>query len=144
MNFRKRGATPAESGFQLAPMIDVIFLLLCFFVASQIFSQWETEVPIELPTAVTGVVPERLPGEIILNILEDGRVVVNGQVLDQKGLTYLLGRLVEFFPGQPILIRADKDTPYEHVIGVLDLCRQSDMMNISFATTASEEEQEET
>mgnify|MGYP003981843773 CR=1 FL=1 len=139
MNFRKRSAKPQGPGFQIAPMIDVIFILLCFFVASQIFSQWETEIDIKLPTAETGAIPERLPGEIILNILEGGRVVVNGQVLDDKGLTYLLGRLVKLFPGQPILIRADKDTAYEHVIRVLDLCRKSDIWNISFAPTATAE-----
>lgn len=125
-------------GFQLAPMIDVVFLLLCFFIASQIFSQWETEIDIKLPTAESGKIPGRLPGEIIINITEAGGTVVEGKVLDQANLVILLGRIVESFPGQPILIRADKSTDYEHVIRVLDLCRQSDIWNISFATAVVE------
>ena len=138
MRFKNKTAGQ-ELGFQITPMIDVIFLLLCFFVTSQIFSQWETEIDIRLPTADTGETPERLPGEIIINILDDGSVVVNRQHLDESGLVSLLERIVKLFPGQPVLIRADKRTAYEHVIRVLDLCRSSDIWNISFATSVTEQ-----
>jgi len=139
MNFRTRRTAP-EPGFQIAPMIDVIFLLLSFFVASQVFSQWETEIDIKLPTAETGDIPERLPGEIIINIREDGTKVVNSQVLAVDELKSLLERIVELFPGQPVLIRADRGTRYEHVIGVLDICRKVDLWNIAFATDVQEKE----
>ena len=129
-----------DPGFQLAPMIDVVFLLLCFFIATQVFSQWEMEIGIQLPTADTGKVPERLPGEVIINVLKDGSVVVNRQdVTDGESLEKMLIRLAEFFPGQPVLIRADKSVAYEHVVRVLDYCRKAEIWNISFATTASRE-----
>ena len=137
MKFRSKDKAQ-ELGFQIAPMIDVIFLLLCFFVATQIFSQWETEIDIKLPTAQTGKIPDRLPGEVIINILNDGTTVVSGQVLDEANLSSLLGRIVDLWPGQPVLIRADLSTAYQHVIRVLDLCRQADIWNISFATSAAE------
>ena len=116
MNFRKKSPWTANPGVPLTPMIDVVFLLLCFFVTSQIFAQWETEIDVALPTAATGGAPQRLPGEVIVNVLLD--------------------RLVELFPGQPVLLRADKATAYEHVVRVLDTCRQADVWNISFATLA--------
>lgn len=137
MNFRSR-LKPEPLGFQMTPMIDVVFLLLCFFVTSQIFAQWEAEIDITLPTAQTSEAPQRLPGEIIINILADGGIVVNGRSLDAQALSSMLTRLAGLFPGQPVLIRADKATAYEHVIGVLDLCRQSDIWNISFATGVPE------
>jgi len=139
MNFRTR-RTFQEPGFQIAPMIDVIFLLLCFFVTSQVFSQWETDIDIKLPTAETGDLPERLPGEIIINIRLDGTKVVNSKVLAAGELKSLLERIVELFPGQPVLIRADRRTKYEHVIGVLDLCRKVDLWNIAFATEIEKKE----
>ncbi len=123
----------------MTPMLDVVFLLLCFFVTSQIFSQWETEIDITLPTARTGQVPQRLPGEIIVNILENGVAVVNGQSLESDALGGMLQKLAELFPGQPVILRADKGTDYEHVVHVLDLCRQADIWNISFATSVPEE-----
>ena len=138
MNFRKNNKSE-NIGFQIAPMIDVVFLLLCFFVTSQIFSQWETEIDITLPTAQTGDVPQRLPGEIIVNIMEDGAAIVNGQPLDEGRLSGMLSRLAELFPGQPVILRADRKTAYEHVIRVLDTCRQVDIWNISFATIEPEE-----
>lgn len=137
MNFRP--ATKNENvGFQITPMIDVVFLLLCFFVTSQIFAQWETEIDITLPTAKTGQTPQRLPGEIIVNVMQDGTTVVNGRVLDEAELGSMLKRLAGLFPGQPVLLRADKGTVYENVIRVLDLCRRADIWNISFATGVPE------
>lgn len=133
MNFNKRNKSVLP-GFQMAPMIDVIFLLLCFFIASQLFSQWETEIDITLPTASSGETPQRLPGEIIVNISPDGNIVVNRNMLDDEALLSLLQRIVALFPGQPVVIRADKNTDYEHIIKVLDYCRQCDIWNISFAT----------
>ena len=137
MNFRKKNKPDAQA-FPLTPMIDVVFLLLCFFVTSQVYSQWETEIDITLPTAQTGQVPQRLPGEIIINITETGAVVVNGRSLESDELGAMLQRLAQLFPGQPVLLRADKATDYEHVIRVLDLCRKADIWNISFATGVPE------
>lgn len=134
MKFRSKSQS-APQGFQLAPMIDVVFLLLCFFVTTQIFSQWETEIDVTLPTAESGEIPGRLPGEIILNIRADGSLVVNRQTLSATELTDLLQQIVGLFPGQPVVIRADRDTAYEHVIRVLDICRRIDVWNVSFATT---------
>ena len=138
MNFRGK-TKPPSAGFQLAPMIDIMFLLLCFFIAAQIYAQWESEIDIKLPTAETGEIPDRLPSEIIINVRADGVTVVNQRQLAEDGLANLLERIVDIYPGQPVLIRADKRTPYEHVIGVLDLCRQVDIWNISFATSTVEE-----
>ena len=136
MNFQKKSLGPTNPGVPLTPMIDVVFLLLCFFVTSQIFAQWETEIDIALPTAATGGMPQRLPGEVIINVMADGTAVVNGQSLDDGELRTMMDRLVELFPGQPVLLRADKSTAYEHVVRVLDTCRQADIWNISFATLA--------
>lgn len=138
MNFRKNSKQD-QVGFQIAPMLDVVFLLLCFFVTTQLFSQWETEIDITLPTAESGDVPQRLPGEVIVNVLEDGAMVINGKSLQAGELQAMMGRLVELFPGQPVIVRADRDTAYKHVVRVLDICRQSDIWNISFATIDPQE-----
>lgn len=134
MNFRKktRAALPA---IQLTAMMDVIFLLLCFFITTSVFSQWEYEVDITLPAAKTGKVPERLPGEVIINITKDGQVCINQQFLTLDVLKTRLTRLGESFKGQPVVLRADKDTRYENLMNVVDICRQSNIWNFSMATT---------
>lgn len=138
MNFRPP-TRQEQASFPLAPMMDVIFLLLSFFITTQIFAQWETEVDITLPTAETGQTPQRLPGEIIINLRADGRVVVNQQELDEDSLANMLKRLSALFPGQPVVLRADRQVTYERLIRVLDLCRKADIWNISFATALPEQ-----
>lgn len=137
MNFRGRKGAELPQ-FQFTPMIDVVFLLLCFFITTSVFSQWEYEVDVVLPTAQTGKLPDRLPGEIIINVSREGRIVINQQGMSAEQLRARLDRLARFFPGQPVVVRADRATPYEHIIGVIDVCRQVDIWNISFATSADE------
>ncbi|MEI6971365.1 MAG: biopolymer transporter ExbD [bacterium] len=141
MNFRGK-FKPDTVGFQIAPLVDIMLFLLCFFITLQIYMQWETEIDIKLPTAEnTNVESRRLPGEIILNLKKTGEVAVNGRVHNDAELLVLLKQLVNKdtgFPGQPVLIRADRDTSYQKLIHVLDLCRGSDIWNISFAISAEE------
>ncbi len=134
MNFRKknRGVLPS---FQMTSMMDIIFLMLLFFITTSVFSQWEYEINISLPSAQSGKVPDRLPGEIIINITKDGRVAVNQQDLTLDALKTRLDRLARYFPGQPVVLRADKETRYEDLIKVVDTCRKADIWNFSMATS---------
>ena len=134
MNFRKSklGELPA---LQMTSMMDIIFLMLLFFITTSVFSQWEYEINITLPTAQSGKVPDRLPGEIIINIAKDGRVSVNQQDLTLDALKTRLDRLARYFPGQPVVLRADKETRYNDLIKVIDVCRKADIWNFSMATS---------
>ena len=133
MNFRKKTRGRAQ-GLQMTALMDVIFLLLCFFVTTSVFSQWESEIAITLPSAKSATVPGRMPGEIILNVSAKGAVTVNGQTLTLGELTKRLSRLSKLYPGQPVVIRADKATSYESLVGVIDACRSADVWNFSLAT----------
>ena len=136
MNFRRK--SPELPAFQFTAMIDVVFLLLCFFITTSVFSQWEMEVDVVLPTAQSATMPNRLPGEVIINLARDGRITINQQTLSREELADRLARLSHFFPGQSVVIRADKQTPYEQLVAIIDTCRLADIWNISFATGAEE------
>ena len=136
MNFRRR--QPDLPAFQFTAMIDVVFLLLCFFITTSVFSQWEMEVDVVLPTAQSAKMPDRLPGEVIINLARDGRITINQQELSKADLADRLARLARFFPGQSVVIRADKQTSYEQLVAIIDTCRLADIWNISFATSADE------
>ena len=133
MKFRRSNRSKA-SQLALTSMLDVIFLLLCFFVTISVFSQWESEISIKLPSAVTAEEPDRLPGEIIVNLAKDGRVTVNGSRLGLIELQDRLARVAKFYPDQAVIIRADKDVRYELLVGVIDTCRAANVWNFSFAT----------
>jgi len=118
----------------LTSMLDVIFLLLCFFVTSSVFSQWESEISIQLPGAKSSEEPDRLPGEIIANIAKDGTVRVNGADISLVQLGAKLEKIARFYPGQAVIIRADKETSYESLVAVIDVCRGAGVWNFSLAT----------
>ena len=124
--------------FQFTAMIDVVFLLLCFFVTTSVFSQWEMEVDVVLPSAQSSQMPDRLPGEVIVNLSKDGAITINQRRYTAEELRDRLSRLAKLFPGQPVIIRADKESLTEQLIGVVDVCRTADIWNISFATAANE------
>lgn len=137
MNFRK-DFDMSGPGFQMAPMIDVVFLLLIFFMVASIYAQWETKLDITVPTAQTGKQNTRSPGEIIINLDAEGRIFINSQEMTPEELQTLLSRIAITFKGHPIIIRADRTTDYEVVIQVLDICRKVDIWNIYFATLPPE------
>ena len=139
MNFKKR-MTTEQAGFQMAPMVDIIFLLLIFFMASSIFAQWERKLDIEVPTADSNIAGARQPGEIIVNLDDKGKLFVNNVELSVERLESLLGQVAKMFPDQPVIIRADAKTFHESVIEVLDICRKVDIRNVSFATLPGQEE----
>ena len=139
MKFKRRTRS-RPAALALTSMLDVIFLLLCFFVTASVFSQWESEISIQLPSAATGEQPSRLPGEIIVNLAKDGAVSVNGRKLTLGDLENRLARIAKFYPGQPVIIRADRETKYDSLVKVIDTCRAADVWNFSLATSGDEGE----
>ena len=133
MKFKTRTRSKAPT-LALTSMLDVIFLLLCFFVTVSVFSQWESEISIKLPNATTAEAPERLPGEIIVNLSKEGLVTVNGKALKAEELQTRLAKIAKFYPGQPVIIRADRETKYDALVKVIDTCRAADVWNFSLAT----------
>ena len=130
---------PELPGFQLTPMLDVVFLLLCFFVTTSVYSQWENEVEIQLPSADSSVEPSRLPGEIIVNVAKDGTIRVNGRDLTPEELGEKCRALASAFPGNPVVVRGDKDASWQSVLRVLDICAKNDLYNVNFASAVSDE-----
>jgi len=137
MNFTPK-RKPKAPTVALTSMLDVIFLLLCFFVTASVYSQWESEISIQLPNAKTGEDPDRLPGEIIANIAKDGTVRVNGAELTLDDLGNRLRKIAKFYPGQAVIVRADKETSYDSLVKVIDVCRGAGVWNFSLATANEE------
>ena len=133
MDFRKR-YNREQITFQMAPMVDIMFLLLILFMAANIFAQWETKIGITVPTADTGARGVRQPGEVIINVDKAGRIYVNSVEMSPDRLRSLLKQVADTFRDQPVIIRADRATRHEDVIRILDICRQVDIWNVAFAS----------
>jgi biopolymer transport protein ExbD len=129
MRFRELRRVRAEPG--MTAMIDIIFLLLLFFVLSSSFVL-QPGVKVELPRTVTQEHPVRK--DLILIISRDKRVFLNN---DQVPLKSLWGRLIEELKVQPeglMIIRADKGVPHGLVVQVMDIAKQAGALRMSIAT----------
>jgi biopolymer transport protein ExbD len=125
---------PSPIALQLAPMIDILLLLLCFFIASWQYSQSETELKVSVPTAQEGSDPKRQRGEIIINVLPDGSIRVENVEVNLEKLRSKLAPIAIQFKNQPIRIRGDGAVPYQRIVEVVDTCQKAGIWNISFAT----------
>ncbi len=134
MKFAPESGSKAPT-LALTSMLDVIFLLLCFFVTASVYSQWESEISIQLPSAETSDEPNRLPGEVIVNVTESGNVRLNGMNIELPDLEKRLSKLSKIYPDQSVIIRADRVTKYEHLVKVIDTCRKAGVWNFSLATS---------
>ena len=133
MNFRRRAA-PEPGGFQIAPMIDIVFLLLIFFIVTWNFARWETELDVTVPVAREGRESRRTIGEIIINVKSDGTIVVNRQEMNEDQLQTKLQRISELYPDQAVILRGDESVNYRYIVKVLDVCREANIWNVAFAT----------
>jgi len=137
MNFRSR-SQPDVPGFQLAPMIDVVFLLLIFFLVTWNFARQETELDVKVPTAREGKENRRAIGEVILNVRADGSIVMNRRTYTPEELQAALARIAEMYPDQAVVLRGDENTDYRFIVDVLDICRSANIWNVAFATSKPE------
>lgn len=122
----------------MAPMLDIMFILLIHFMAATIFAQWENKLGIQVPAADSGIRTDRQPGEVIINIDEAGLFYINSQVITSDRLEFLLKQIASTFKSQPVIVRADSNTRHKAVIKVLDICRRADIWNVAFATIPKE------
>lgn len=133
MNLR-RHAPLHHPGIQLAPLVDVLLLLLIFFLLTWNAARNENELDVKVPKAAAAkehVVP---PGDVVVNVKTDGTVVVNRRTLTTAELTDLLQNLVRLDPEQSVVIRGDEAGAYKNIIGVLNTCTEAGITNVAFAT----------
>jgi biopolymer transport protein ExbD len=132
MKFRNHKLPPAE--LQLAPMLDVVFQLLIFFLVSFEFQRSEMDMKVSVPSAQEGADEKRARGEIIVNVRENGEVIVENQTLTQTQLREKLSAIAKQHENQPIRLRGDGDCKYQTIVEVIDTCQKAGIWNISFAT----------
>lgn len=132
MKFLTRQPPPVS--IQLAPMIDILLLLLSFFIISWQYDKEETELNVSVPTAQEGADTTQMRGEIIINILSDGAIRVEGLTVDRLQLFEKLSKIAKQYKNQPVRIRGDGGVAYQRIVEIIDTCQKAGIWNISFAT----------
>ncbi len=124
-----------EFGFQIAPMLDILFVLLLFFMVSAGAQKHEAGLTTQLPGGKPG---GDVPVEV--GIDSDGQVSVSGAPMDtpaDRALPQLVNRLegvVAANAGQPVVVTPSRSTRHQRVVDVLNACAAAKVKNLAFGT----------
>jgi biopolymer transport protein ExbD len=133
-------------GFNMTPMIDVVFQLIIFFLVSSQLVKQEAQMPLSLPLADSGpaAVDDERP-RVIVNVLADGRILLAGSLVTPQALERrLANQYAEFqreHPGRndlEVRIRSDREVPYQAIEPILLACARAGIWNVAFAVYRSD------
>ncbi len=134
------GSDDGDIGFQIAPMVDVVFVLMLFFMASAGAQIVENELNISLPSGNTKRDPNAPPKTpIMIDITPEGQVTANNQSFgtptDRTLLTLreYLKTAQELGSDDPVIIRPDRDTRHERIVDVLNAAASAGVKNLTFS-----------
>ena len=106
----------------LTPLIDIVFLLLIFFMVTSSFKEDERDLKVVLPGAENADPIKDLPEIMLVSVRQNGDFFVGSQRLDKEELRGLFERAKEKNSRQKVMIRADRDVPMQHPVVILDIC----------------------
>ena len=129
MKFRDYRRVKAQAG--LTAMIDIIFLLLIFFVLSSSFVL-QPAIQIKLPKTLTSQLPVRK--EIVVIIARDNRVFINNKLTKYTDIFAQFQKESRIQPNGTVVIRADRDASHGFVVKVMDVVKQAGFPNLAIAT----------
>ncbi|MCH8251429.1 MAG: biopolymer transporter ExbD [Planctomycetes bacterium] len=108
---------------ELTPMIDMVFLLLIFFLVATTFQQSEREMRIALPFAKSSGPISATLRELIVNVDDTGAIIVSGRRIELADLETMVAEAVARNPEQKVTVRGDRNTAYANIVSVLDICK---------------------
>ena len=127
---RSRFSRQDELDINMTPLIDMVFILLIFFIVTTSFVR-ETGVAVDRPEASTAT--RRENAALLLSIGADGRVFLDGEELDIRNVKARMERFLADEPSGSVVIIADKTCPTGITVTVLDSCRLAGVKNVSVA-----------
>ena len=133
MNFQaKNKFSDNDIQVEITPLIDIVFLLLIFFMVSTTFKA-ESKLSVELPQSSSQ--QERSVEQlIVLSLDASGVIEFKGNIITPEELVEVLGTLTDGDKERPVLVRADKDVTHGLVISVIDRIKRAGFRSISVGT----------
>ena len=115
----------SQLSIEMTPMIDMVFLLLIFFLVATSFHQEEREMQIALPVAQSAGPISVALRELVINVDAQGRIIVSGREISPEDLHSMVVDALAANPDQKVTLRGDRSVAYESVVRVLDICKAS-------------------
>jgi biopolymer transport protein ExbD len=124
-----------DANLSLTPLIDVVFLLLIFFLVTSQFENEERRIDIVLPSATSAAPMIGKVREIIIDIDSNGSIFMGGESMTVETLEGVLTEAVADNPtNQTVVIRADRSAEFQPVVSVMDVCNRTGIIDYSVTT----------
>lgn len=127
-----------SAAIEMTPMIDIVFLLLIFFLVATTFREEEREMQVALPFASSSAPISTMLKEFIVNVIKDGTIIVGGRRIDDAELRTMVRDAVAVNPEQKVTVRGDRGTAYANIIQVLDVCKSEGIQEPYLDTVVTE------
>ncbi|NIM02329.1 MAG: biopolymer transporter ExbD [Acidobacteria bacterium] len=128
MQFRRSSSAPVA--INIAPLVDVVFLLVIFFAVSTTFLE---TAGLELTLPTSSSTAERAPKEITVEVSKDESVYLEGERVEEGTLATRLQEQLEERDDKLVLLRADEQTPHGTVVRIMDLARAAGATGLTIA-----------
>lgn len=136
MSFLKRRKSRDAAAIDIAPMMDMVFILLIFFIVTSTFTR-ETGVDVSKPKASSA--RELARESILIGITRQGTVHINETQVNLGTLRTILRQMVAEAPERPVILVADRDAPSGRIVDVLDECNIAKVRKVSISAAQEQE-----
>jgi biopolymer transport protein ExbD len=120
-----------ETKVQMAPMIDMVFLLIIFFMTASHLSTHKS-MDLDIPVANKGKIPKDRPDRWVVNILADGKLFSGQDPVTVDQLKKLVAERVKAEPNMNVYLRADRTTPHKEIRSVMQAMAEAGVGNFIF------------
>lgn len=128
----KKRDDDAEAGeIDLTPMLDVVFILLIFFIVTSVFV---TEAGIEVNKPEASTAEPRSQDLILIAVSPDGEIWIDGEQIDSRFIRSRFERRLAETPNASVVIQGDQNATNEHVMTILQAARDAEIANVSIST----------
>jgi len=123
-----------EAGFQLAPMIDMTFLLLIFFMVTQKITEQQINMEVKLPLAASARTPDDISDRELVNLQADGSIFLGEKKVSVNGLRAHLKQRLAKQPPLRIYVRADAEADSTEIKRIMRTCAEAGAIEVIFGT----------
>ena len=128
-----------SQGFQIAPLIDIVFLMLIFFVTTSALETFEKDVSIDLPKSNVKSLAQGLKHTVYVEVGEDGSLKLHGNPVGSEVLSKKLTQLAHSNPEMKVVVRADKDVVWQNVVNAIEIITNAGITRIFYSIIDREE-----
>lgn len=127
-----------QPSLNLTPMIDVVFLLIIFFMVATSFAEMERDIELELPEVAAAAALTAAPKQRVVSVQSKGQIRLDGEEVTLGQLTQRLSAAKNEYPELSVVIRGDAACAFQHVASSLAACKEANISDLGITVRVAE------